>query len=160
MVIPVLYSCCDVMDLKFQSPIFRGLWWYPCLIHAISAILACFSPLFFGVYGDTWNGWPRWCADLRRFSPLFFGVYGDTEWLPGVGPPLYPVSVPYFSGFMVILLGLYAAGFSWPIVSVPYFSGFMVIPMRITPTKTAITGVSVPYFSGFMVIRRNRGSII
>ena len=38
------------------------------------------------------------------------------------------------------------------VVSVPYFSGFMVIPVVVWVTKRTQRAVSVPYFSGFMVI--------
>ena len=89
----------------FQSPIFRGLWWY------------CHSPSPLPVH-------------TSGFSPLFFGVYGDTVELAGLINNSTYVSVPYFSGFMVIRIYDNNRLSSAKSVSVPYFSGFMVILVR------------------------------
>ena len=90
-----------ILGRMFQSPIFRGLWWYELSCPACRGYGYSFSPLFFGVYGDT-----RFRGDMgvpfKRFSPLFFGVYGDTLRSPPTHLLLCQCFSPLFSGFMVI----------------------------------------------------------
>ena len=65
--------------IGFQSPIFRGLWWYNDPHFWKWSDYWRFSPLFFGVYGDTFANRGLVLGALPCFSPLFFGVYGDTN---------------------------------------------------------------------------------
>ena len=62
-----------------------------------------FSPLFYGISDDTFMYQEKGKVIIDTFSPLFYGISDDTHNYSIFRTSCFNLSVPYFTGLVMIL---------------------------------------------------------
>ena len=88
-----------------------------------------FSPLFYGIR-DVTRTWQNRSRKPWTFSPLFYGIRDVTAFGRLWNWTLESLSVPYFTGFVMLLLHNAKCCQVAVQLSVPYFTGFVMLLRR------------------------------
>ena len=104
---------CVARATNFQSPILRDSWCYSSFFRRYSVNLLAFSPLFYGI------------RDVTTPSPPYQALV------------VLQLSVPYFTGFVMLLYFERCHIVFTLCLSVPYFTGFVMLrSLLVDSTKT------------------------
>ena len=137
--------------LGFQSPILRDSWCYTGRSAGRSSWMSAFSPLFYGIRDVTWIYYIYIKHSSCLSVPYFTGfvMLRALSLVPSL--VISSLSVPYFTGFVMLQSTSYRKSWAFASLSVPYFTGFVMLPHACDHSEV-FEGLSVPYFTGFVML--------
>ena len=110
-----------------------------------------FSPLFYGIRDVTSSDLTPSLRHLHFQSPIlrdswcYWSPYRENNFKSNL-------SVPYFTGFVMLQMQLFLLRCKIVKLSVPYFTGFVMLLFIFILNNMGVINLSVPYFTGFVML--------